>query len=447
MADLLIKNGKVGTMDAQRRYFPDGAVAIEGNKIVAVGPTAEVTASHSAPKTVDAAGKVVLPGFICSHTHMAALLSHNMPVDFSQFQKFTDMMEKWWWPQVEDQTMADDIYWATLMAAVKMLKSGTTTVCDMLEAPSALPGALDHQARACEEIGLRAVLAFEATERTSEELGKLAMEENWRFVKEHNRSGDGLVTGRFACHTAYTAPPSMLEATRGMADDTGAGLIIHVAEFPPELVVEKWGKRAPQILEETGFLGPDCLTVHCIHMTDEEIDLWAKHDVKVSHTPMSNMLGGVGVAKVPQMMAKGITVSLGHDCFFTLDITEYMRSAYLIHKVAPVPNPTNMLFFQALELITVNGAKALMMEDQIGSLEVGKKADLIIVDEKCPTPVNETTWMWYVVHDMDGADVETVIVDGQVVVDDHRVINVDEEEVQARCQERAWEMWKRAGAV
>lgn len=446
MADLVIAHGKVGTMDEERRFIEDGAIAIEGNQIIAVGPSSEVMAAHTAPRTIDASGKVVSPGLICTHGHMAATLSHNMPVDFSKFTKFTDMMEKWWWPQVEDQTFADDIYWATKFAAARMLKSGTTTIGDMLEAPSALPGALDHQARACDDVGIRAVLSFEATERTSKELGELAMQENLRFVKKRNKA-NARVTGRFACHTAYTAPPDMLREARRLANETGAGLFIHVAEFPPFLTVERWGKPDPQLLEETGFLGPDVMTIHCIHMSDEDIDLWAQHDVKVAHTPMSNMLGGIGVAKIPQMISKGITVSLGHDCFFTLDIIEVMRAAYLIHKVAPSPNPANMIFFQALEMATVNGAKALNMEKEIGSLEVGKKADILIIEDRCPTPVNAGTWMWYLVHDMSSADIETVIVDGQVVVDDHELTTIDEEEARRKSQEQAWAMWKRAGVV
>jgi cytosine/adenosine deaminase-related metal-dependent hydrolase len=446
MADLLIIHGKVGTMDGERRFFEDGALAIEGNKIVAVGPTDEVTAKHSASKTIDATGKVVLPGLVCTHGHMASVLSHNMPVDFSQFTKFTDMMEKWWWPQVEDQTFADDIYWGTKFAAARMLKSGTTTIGDMLEAPSALPGALDHQARACDETGIRAVLSFEATERTSKELGDLAMQENLRFVKERNQP-DARVTGRFACHTAYTSPPDMLREARKLANENNAGLFIHVAEFPPQLTVERWGKADPQVLEETGFLGPDVLTIHCIHLNEDDLDLWAKHDVKVAHTAMSNMLGGIGVAKVPQMLAKGITVGLGHDSFFTGDLLEVMRAAYLIHKVSPDPNPGNMIFFQALEMATINGAKALNLENQIGSLEVEKLADVIIVEDKCPTPVNAMTWMWYAVHDMSSADVETVIVDGKVVVENRNLTTIDEEEAVRKSQEQAWAMWERAGVV
>jgi 5-methylthioadenosine/S-adenosylhomocysteine deaminase len=232
-----------------------------------------------------------------------------------------------------------------------------------------------------------------------------------------------------------------------LANETGAGLFIHVAEFPPQLTVDKWGKADPQVLEETGFLGPDVMTIHCIHMTDEDIDLWAQHDVKVAHTPMSNMLGGIGVANIPQMMSKGITVSLGHDCFFTLDVIEVMRAAYLIHKVVPGPNPANMIFFQALEMATVNGAKALNMAKEIGSLEVGKKADVLIIEDKCPTPINAGTWMWYLVHDMSSADVETVFVDGQIVVEDHKLMTIDEEEALCKSQEQAWAMWKRAGVV
>jgi cytosine/adenosine deaminase-related metal-dependent hydrolase len=446
MADVLIKGGVVGTQDAHRRVFADGAVAITGNRIIAVGPCSEVEKAHAAATVIDAQGKIVTPGFICTHTHMPSVVSHNMPVDFAKFHAFMDMLTKWWWPDVEEQTTYDSIYWATLWAAGKMLKSGTTTVCEMVEAPSVVDGCLDRSADAIARLGSRAVMSYECTERISKANAEAGLHENVRFFKKWSGVKDSRVTGRIAVHTAFTASEEMLRRVRGIANDLGAGLKIHVAEIPPSMVVEKYGRTAPYVLRDTGFLGPDVLAVHCIHMTPDEIALWKEYDVKVSHTPMSNMLGGSGVAPIVDMLNQGITVSLGHDCFFTLDIFQYIRMAYLLHKVHH-HNPGVIPSFQAIDLATINGAKALQLDKEIGSLEVGKKADVVIIRPNQPSPLLPQLFYDILINDVDGSDVETVLVDGKVVVKDHKLVNVDDEEVHRHIVEETAALWKRARAI
>lgn len=446
MADILIVGGLVGTQDAERRVFADGAVAIEGNRIVAVGPRAEVEATHGASTIIDATGKIVAPGFICTHTHMPSVVGHNMPVDFTKFQSFMDMLTKWWWPDIEEQTTYDGIYWTTLWAGGKMLKTGTTTVCDMVEAASVVDGCLDKTAEAIEKLGSRAVVCYEATERINKENAQAGINENVRFFTKWKDVPDSRITGRIGVHTAFTTSEEMLRQVRGIATDLGAGLVIHVAEVPPPMLVEKYGRTAPVVLRDTGFLGPDVLTPHCIHMTPEEIAIWKEYDVKVAHTPMSNMLGGSGVAPMVDMLNQGITVSLGHDCFFTLDIFQYVRMAYLLHKVHHL-NPMVIPPFQAIDLATINAAKALQMEREIGSLEVGKKADVIIIRPNQPSPLLPQLFYDTLINDVDGADVETVLVDGKVVVEDHKLVNVDEKEVHHKVVEETTALWKRAGAI
>src|SRR3972149_3485942 len=151
MAITLIKGGVIGTIDNQRRIFNPGGIAIEGNKIVAVGPLDEIEKNYPVKTVISAQHKVIIPGFVCTHTHMPSVLGHNMPVDFSQFHSFMDLLTKWWWPQIEDMTTHDDIYWSSLFASMKMLRTGTTTIADMVEGPNALPGCLDASAKAAKE--------------------------------------------------------------------------------------------------------------------------------------------------------------------------------------------------------------------------------------------------------------------------------------------------------
>jgi 5-methylthioadenosine/S-adenosylhomocysteine deaminase len=439
-------------MDASGGIIEKGAIAIDRGKIVAVGTRDELKRDYAADRIIEADRKVILPGFICTHTHMASVLSHNMMCNInpSEFKEFMDILSKYWWPMVEDPSTKEDIYYGTRFAALKMLKSGTTCVADMVEGPNALPGILNASARAIEDLGIRAVIGNEVSERpvVNPKTGKTdvanateGMKENIRFVEKKNKE-DGLVKGRFALHSAYTCSPELLEKARQLADKHKTGILIHVAEIPPKLLQEKYGKTAPQLMEDVGFLSPDVLAAHCIHLSDADLEIFRKNDVKIAHTPMSNAYAGLTVARVPDMLEAGITVSLGHDCFFTMDILDCMRWTFLVHKQHRL-NPTLLTADQVLEIATVNGAKALQMEKEIGSLKPGKKADLIIVDPKCPTPINKNTLSNVIISDMNGADVNTAIVDGKIIMENRKLNTVDEQEVLESCVERATDLWER----
>jgi len=458
MADFLITNGLVMTCEPDvltGPIIPDGAVAVEGNKILEVGSIAELAARYADASRIDASGCIVMPGFVITHTHMPYVLGHNMPVDFSQLKSFWDMLQKMGWEWLEDITTGEGIYAATRYAAAKMLKSGTTTVCEMVEGPNALPGALSRSARAIEEVGIRAQVGFEVTERVPgvsilERLdparAERGFEENLALLKNYpaGKEAEGRIQGRLGVHTAYTNSPETLKAARELADTHGCGIQIHVAEIPRAFLVEKYGKSAPRVLEETGVLGADVLAVHCIDMTDEDLEIFQRSGVHVAHTPMTNSLGGNGVARVPEMLERGINVSLGHDCFFTLDTAEYLRYAYLLHK-AHNANPMLLPPFQALDLVLGNGARALGLEERVGSLAAGKRADILVIRPDAPAPVTPDSVLSYFTMTFRGQEVDTVLVDGKVVVDQGRMTTVDEEEVARRCLEEAKKLWRKNG--
>ncbi|MEM2897344.1 MAG: amidohydrolase, partial [Candidatus Bathyarchaeia archaeon] len=407
----LIAGGLIVTMNQKREIIEDGAVAIEDNKIVDVGKHEELKKKYRTDEVMDARGKIILPGLICTHTHMPYVLGHNMPVDLSKLKSFIELLTKWAWPMLEDKITKDYIYHASLFACMRMVKSGTTCINEMVEAPFDIKGCLDYSAKAVEEIGMRANIAYEATERVSVENAKEGINENLRFAKSWNQKNESRIRGRFGVHTAFTCSPEMLKEVRELATKHNAGIHIHIAEstYEIEFLKNKYGKTSVELLHEIEFLGPDVLAAHCIHLSDNDLRLMKLNEVRVSHTPMSNMLGACGVARVPDMLDMGIVVSLGHDCFFTLDIFEYMRAAFLLHKIHRL-NPLVMAPHQVLEMVTINGAKALGLESEVGSIEVGKKADIIIAKPVSPTPVNAFTLASYLVSDVNGSNVETVII-------------------------------------
>jgi cytosine/adenosine deaminase-related metal-dependent hydrolase len=456
MAELLITGGLVLTCEKgvlSGRIIPGGGVAVRGNEILEVGESGELSAKYKNARRIDASGCIVMPGFVITHTHMPYVLGHNMPVDFSQLASFWDMLQKMGWEWLEDITTGEGIYAATRYAAAKMLKSGTTTVCEMVEGPNALPGALNQSVKAIEEVGIRAQVGFEVTERIPgvsilEKMdpakAREGFEENLRLLKVHPAKGEGRIQGRLGIHTAYTNSPETLEAARAFADTHGCGIQIHVAEIPRAFLVEKYGKSAPQVLEETGVLGADVLAVHCIDMNNQDLEIFQDSGVHVAHTPMTNSLGGNGVARVPEMLERGINVSLGHDCFFTLDTPEYIRYAYLLHK-AHNAKPMLLPPFQALDLVLGNGARALGLQERIGSLEAGKRADILVIRPDAPGPITPASVISYFTMTFRGRDVETVLVDGRVVVDRGRMTTVDEQEVARKCLEEAKRLWRKNG--
>jgi 5-methylthioadenosine/S-adenosylhomocysteine deaminase len=456
MGDLLIRNALVVTCEPDVLSGPiiaDGAVAVRGDAIAEVGPSAALAARYRGAEVIDARGGVVMPGFIVTHTHMPYVLGHNMPVDFSRLRSFWDMLQKMGWEWLEDITTGEGIYAATRYAAVRMLKAGTTTVCELVEGPNALPGALAQSARAIEEVGLRAQVGFEVTERIpgvsilerlDQGMAGKGFRENLDFLARYPAGGQGRIQGRLGVHTAYTNSFQTLKQARAIADRHRCGIEIHVAEIPRAFLVEKYGRSAPQVLEETGVLGPDVVAAHCVDLSDEDLEILRRNRVNVSHTPMTNSLGGNGVARVPDMLEKGLNVSLGHDCFFSLDTAEYIRYAYLLHK-AHRANLSLIPPFQALDLVLGNAARALGWGERIGSLKAGKRADILILSPESPSPVAPASVIGWFIMTFSGRDVQTVLVDGRVVVQDGRMTTIDEQEVARACREEARRLWRKNG--
>lgn len=456
MVDLLIKNALVLTFEENAltgQVIADCAVAIEGNVIAEIGSSSELSSKYPGAKTIDASGRIVMPGFIVTHTHMPYVLGHNMPVDFSHLHDFWDMLQKMGWEWLEDITTQEGVYAATRYAATKLLRSGTTTVCEFVEGPNALPGILNASAKAIEETGIRAQVGYEVTERipgehilkkVSIENAEKGFEENINFFKKYPTGNDGRITGRLGLHTAFTNSRQTMQMARKIADEYAVGIQTHIAEIPRAFLVEKYGVSAPQVLEETGVLGPDVVAAHCIDLTDEDVAILARNGVNVAHTPMTNSFGGNGVARIPYMMEQGMNITLGHDCFFTLDISEYLRYAFLLHK-AHNANAALLPVFQVLDWALGNAARALGMEGEIGSLKVGKKADIIIINPDSPSPVAPCSALSYFDMTFEGRHVETVIVDGEVVIKDGHSVKVNEEEVLKACQEEAKILWRKTG--
>lgn len=429
MVDLFIEGGTVISVDAARRVISGGAVAVDGGRIVEVGHVSDLASRYRGRRSIDAQGMLVMPGFVNAHNHTFNLLTRyaSVPMEGVDPSDFGDVLTRWYWPKFEDNNTHETAYYGALLCCAEMLLHGVTCSADMLEGARVIPGGLDQVARAFLETGMRGVLSYEASERVSAEHGRLGNAENVDFVEKWN-GRDGLLRGKMAVHTAFSSSPSYLRSVRELADRYGCGIQLHIAQSPYEVDFIRRHHGYPGsvfFLESLGFLGPDVVASHNIYISEEEVDILARRGVKISFNVKSNQRAGNGVAPVAEFLRRGMTVALGLDGVNIMDMHEMMTHAAFLVRVT-TRDRTLVPAAKALEMATIDGARALGLEAEIGSLEAGKKADIILVDCRGKPhlsplfdPVEAAAFA------ARGSDVHTVIVDGRVVVEGGRLLTVD----------------------
>lgn len=432
MADIIIKNAYVLTMDPNVGDLKNGTVVIEDGKITEIGKNTK----ESADTVIDAEGSVVMPGFVNTHTHAAMTLFRGYADDL----QLAEWLQQHIWP-AEAQLTAEDVYNGSLLACLEMIRSGTTSFADMYFF-------MDETAKAVEASGLRASLSHGLIELWDDEKGETDLREGRRFVRAWQGAADGRIKTMYGPHAPNTCSEEFLAKVREEASRDGAGIHIHLLETEAELLAmkERYGKCSVHMLEDIGFFGPDVLAAHCVWLSDGDIEILRKRGVNVSHNPVSNMKLASGISPVHKMLDKGVNVSLGTDgCASNnnLDLFEEMKTAALLHKVNTF-SPTALPARQVLEMGTVNGAHAL--DTETGMLKAGKKADLIIVDMKKPhlTPCFDVPS--HLVYSARGSDVRTTIVNGKVLMDNYRVLVLDEQKVMENAQKAAEDLVARVQA-
>ena len=435
--DLLLV-AKMVVPDSTKEPLSPGFVAVRDSKIVLVGEgePAGITARES----IVAKDGIIIPGLVSAHDHMYGVLAHGIPVD-TEVKGFRGFLEDFWWPRVEDRIDVEALRAAVEVAVLERLRTGTTCISDILEAPYAIPGALDAESRVLNRAGLRGVLSFEATERVSKENGESGLEENLSFISSEKDAG--LTRGMHCLHTTFTCSPAFIRRCREQADSTGSGIQIHLEESPyeAEFDAKKYHKLPVSVYDEAGFWGPDVIASQCVQTTPEEIGILAKHHVKISHQPLSNGEVGGGIAPVPSMVEQGLEVGLGTDGFI-VDMFEVMRAAWLLHKAASA-DPGVLTAAQVFKMATETGARILGVG--AGAIRPGFKADVAILDDRFPTPITKENAVTQLVVYGSGTFVKDVIIDGKVVVKSRRVLNIDEDSARRKGIEAARNLWSHSG--
>lgn len=425
--DLLVRGGSLVTMDRNASVIEDGAVAVRGGRIVAVGQRASIAAKYAANEEIDARGKAVIPGLINGHTHVPMTLFRGLADDLD----LNEWLSKYIFPAEAKNVTEEFVRVGTRLALAEMIRGGITTFCDMYYFEEVIA---EETAKA----GVRGVLGetvidFPVPDNKTYQEG-LAYTE--RFIKRWQ--GHQLVTPAIAPHAPYTVSEEHLRSAHALANRTNAPVIIHVAETRKEVedISKAKGVRPVEYLARIGFLNQRTIAAHVVHVNDEEIRQLKRYGVGVVHTPQSNMKLASGVAPVPQMLRADLALGLGTDGAASnndLDLWEEMDTAAKLHKVFS-GNPRAVPARAAFEMATSRGARALHMESEIGSIEIGKRADLVIVDMGALHQTPRYDIYSHLVYATKAADVRTVIIEGRVIMRDGRLLTLDEEEVKQQAR-------------
>jgi 5-methylthioadenosine/S-adenosylhomocysteine deaminase len=425
--DLLVLGGTLVSMDKERRIIPDAGIAIAGGRIVAVGTRGDISGAYAATQTVNADGRIIVPGLINGHTHIPMTLFRGLADDLD----LQDWLTKYIFPAEAKNVSEEFVRAGTRLGLAEMIRGGTTTYCDMYYFEDAIA---DETAKA----GVRGVLGetiidFPVADNKTNAEGMAYVA---KFVQRWK--GHELIVPAIAPHAPYTVSEEHLKAVRAFSDRTGAPIVTHISETKREVddSLKAHGASPIDYLARIGFLSNKVIAAHVVWPSEEELDILKKTGVGIVHNPQSNMKLASGVAPVPEMLKRGLLVGLGTDGAASnndLNMWEEMDTAAKLHKVFS-GDPKVLSAQEAFELATIRGAQAVHLETEIGSIENGKRADIVIVERDSLNQIPLYNVYSDLVYATKANDVETVIINGRIVMRDRRLLTLNEEEIKASAR-------------
>jgi 5-methylthioadenosine/S-adenosylhomocysteine deaminase len=417
--DLLVLGGTIVTMDASRRVIDDGAIAVRKGRIIGIGSRAEIERSYTAPKKISGAGKLITPGLIYGHTHIPMVLFRGLADDMD----LQEWLTKYIFPAEAKNVNEEFVRAGTRLGLAEMIRGGTTTYCDMYYFEDAI-------AEETSAAGVRGVLGetlidFPVADNKTNAEGMAYVE---KFVSRWK--GNDLIVPAIAPHAPYTVSEDHLKAVRAFSDRTGAPIVTHVSETKREVddSVKAKGASPVAYLDRIGFLNERVIAAHVVWPQGNDVNILKQRRVGVIHNPQSNMKLASGVAPVPRMMDEGVLLGLGTDGAASnndLNMWEEMDTVAKLHKVFS-GDPKVISAQQAFELATIRGAAALHLEKEIGSLETGKRADILIIERDSLNQIPLYNIYSDLVYATKGSDVESVIINGRIVMQDRRLLTLNE---------------------
>jgi 5-methylthioadenosine/S-adenosylhomocysteine deaminase len=431
--DILI-HGCIVLPMTDKGFIEEGALAVKDGKITFVGKS--TSASHiQSERKLNAKGKVAMPGLINCHTHVPMTLFRGI----AEEKPLDNWLKETIWP-LEAKLKPEDVYAGALLGCLEMIKSGTTCFADMYLHE-------DMVAKAVEKSGLRGALAQGIIEAGNKALGEKMFRESANFAEKFNSYANGRVTTLLGPHAAYTCNSDLLKKISEKAFKLNVGVHLHLAESKGMFkeFEKKYGLSEVEFLDKIGLFKNHVLAAHCINLSNKDMRILSERGVNVAYVPVANMKLGLGAAKIKELMDLGVNVSLGTDgpaSNNSLDMFETMKVAAILQKLI-YQNPTVTPAYEVLKMATINGAKALGLDGNIGSLEVGKKADIILIDLSKPHLKPLHNIYASLIYSARGSDTHTVIVDGIILMENGQVKTLDEKAVMEKAEKTALDLLSR----
>ncbi|MFC4078038.1 amidohydrolase family protein [Salinithrix halophila] len=415
----LFTHAHILTMIGDPKPIKDASLLVEDGRIAWIGT--QMSKAPKADEVIDLKGRLLLPGWTNTHGHAAMTLLRGFADDLP----LQTWLQEHMWP-LEARFKGEQVRWGTALAVAEMIRGGTTCFADMYDH-------MDEVAQVVEESGIRASLCRGVIGLGTKEERDRKRREAYQFARDWHGKAEGRITTMMSPHAPYTCPPTYIDEILADATELDLPVHIHLAETRAEVEQNRkdYGVRPVEHLQKLGVFNRPTLVAHAVHVTEEEIDVLAAHDVKISHNPGSNLKLGSGIAPIPAMLAKGLRPSLGTDGAASnnnLDLLEEIQLAAQIHKGVTM-DPEVVPAYTALQMGTVFGAEALFLEEEIGTLEVGKKADFITVALEAPHMKPAHGWVSLLVYSASRNDVQDVFVDGRPLMRNRELLTIDEEKV------------------
>ncbi|MCF6463868.1 amidohydrolase [Clostridium sp. Cult1] len=428
--NLLIKNITILPMDGKDEVIENTNMYIEDDKIVHIG---ELKEDIKVNRIIDGKNKVAMPGLINAHTHIGMSLLRNYADDLPLYEWLTKKI----WP-IEAKLTTEDVYWGSLLSMVEMIQSGTTTFCDMYFF-------MDEVGKGLEESGIRGILTRGIIEESGKEKEKL--DDTRELYKNWYGKGEGRIKVMVAPHAPYTCSPAYLEDVMDLAHELDTGIHIHLSETKKEVEdsYKTYGKSPIKHVYDLGLFKLPTIAAHCVHVDESDIKILRENNVSPVNNPSSNLKLASGFAPIDEMLKFGVNVSLGTDGSSSnnnLNMFEEIHLASIVNKTVNM-DAVSVPAITALKMATINGAKALLWDKEIGSIEIGKKADMILIDMDKPHLYPRHNIISSLAYSVQGSDVDTVIVDGKIIMEKREIKTLDVEKIMYNAEKVAKDLVNR----
>ncbi len=442
---VLLSNAHVFTFDDNNTEYKCGAIVVQNEKIVAVGPNEEILAKFPDEEVQDVHGDIVMPSLVCAHTHFYGMYSRGMATVGEPAANFVEVLKRLWY-RLDKALDHDSNYLTAMPCIIEGIKCGTTTFIDHHSSPTHIEGSLDDIAKAAVDTGVRVSTCYEVSDRNGPAKTTEAIEENVRFLKRLAHEPHPRLHATFGLHSNLTLSDETLAACKKAVDESGVkgvGYHVHVAEGDDDQkkLAAEGNPRSVLQLKKYGMTGPDSIFAHCIAVDEEELAALKETKTNVVHNPSSNMNNGVGCARVPEIIEAGITTGLGTDGI-TSDMWQEHKFAYMVHKLVN-RDPRKMHMEPFNMLWKTNAALATQFfKETIGKLEEGAAADLIVYRYCEPTHLHAGNLPWHMMFGMARDGVRSTMCRGAWLMKDRELQTIDEVEMMGRVKAKCDEVWE-----